>query len=174
MNTDSFKELQTGVYLATDLVVKIDREDIRRLVAAAEGLSRKRARICSQRSNETPIHEMIIALGRETYVQPHMHPSKTESFHVIEGLCDVILFDDAGAISDVISLGDYKSGRVFFYRIADPIFHTLIIRSPIFVIHETTNGPFLSGGNRRRPLGSCRDGCPRCKILHGGTIPQSG
>lgn len=143
MKPDPLKELQPGVYLATDPIVKINRDDIRRLVDAAESIPRKRARICSQRANDTPIHEMLIALGRETYVRPHMHPRKTESFHVIEGLCDVVLFDDQGAIRDVICLGDYKSGRIFFYRIADPIFHTLVIRSPIFIIHETTNGPFL-------------------------------
>ena len=143
MKPDSLKELQPGVYLATDLVVQLDRADVRRLVATAEALPRRRARICSQRANDTPIHEMLIALGRETYVRPHMHPAKTESFHVIEGLCDVVLFDDRGSVRDVISLGDYQSGRVFFYRIADPIFHTLVIRTPIFVIHETTNGPFL-------------------------------
>lgn len=142
MKTDSLKELQSGVWLATDLVVKVDAAAIRKLVDAAGSLARKRARICTQRSNETPIHEMIIALGQETYVQPHMHPRKTESFHVIEGLCDLVLFDDKGEITEVIRMGDYPSGRVFFHRIADPIFHTLVIRSPMFVIHETTNGPF--------------------------------
>jgi cupin fold WbuC family metalloprotein len=144
MKTDYLKELQTGVYLATDLVVKIDCADVKALIETAGNLARRRARICSQRSNETPIHEMIIALGRETYVRPHMHPKKTESFHVIEGLCDVVLFNGDGFIREVIRLGDYKSGRIFFYRIADPIFHTLVIRSPFFVIHETTNGPFLA------------------------------
>ncbi|HWB58600.1 MAG TPA: WbuC family cupin fold metalloprotein [Chthoniobacteraceae bacterium] len=142
MKTDAFKELQPGVYAATDVVVKVDREQIRWLVETADSLSRKRARLCAQRSNDTAIHEMLIALGRETYVRPHMHTKKTESFHVVEGLCDVVLFDSDGGIREVISLGDFKSGRVFFYRIADPIFHTLVIRSPVFVIHETTNGPF--------------------------------
>lgn len=145
MNQDAFQELQSGVYLAKDLVVKIDAYDVRSLIETAKALPRARARVCSQRENETPIHEMIIALGRETYVRPHMHPRKTESFHVIEGLCDVVLFEDDGKIREVISLGDYQSGNIFFYRIADPIFHTLVIRTPIFVIHETTNGPFLAG-----------------------------
>jgi cupin fold WbuC family metalloprotein len=42
----------------------------------------------------------------------------------------------------VISMGDYASGKTFYYRMATPIFHTLIIRSEILVFHETTNGPF--------------------------------
>jgi cupin fold WbuC family metalloprotein len=62
---------------------------------------------------------------------------------VIEGRCDVVLFDDEGGIAEVIRLGEVNSGLPFYYRIASPIFHTLIIRTPFFVIHETTNGPFV-------------------------------
>jgi cupin fold WbuC family metalloprotein len=52
------------------------------------------------------------------------------------------MFDDEGRIEDVIRMGDYASGRTFYYRIAAPIFHTLIIRSDVLVFHEITNGPF--------------------------------
>jgi cupin fold WbuC family metalloprotein len=138
-----FKMLQSGVYQATEPVPRITAEHVRGLVSVAAALPRRRARICTHRSGDTPIHEMIIALGRETYVQPHAHRNKSESFHVIEGRCDVVLFDDAGGIAEVIRLGAVDSGLPFFYRIASPIFHTLVIRTPFFVIHETTNGPFI-------------------------------
>jgi len=143
MELPPFQKMQSGVYQATEPVPRITAEHLRGLVAVAESLPRKRARICMHRTGDTPIHEMIIALGRETYVQPHAHRNKSESFHVIEGRCDVVLFDDAGGIADVIRLGAADSGLPFFYRIATPIFHTLVIRTPFFVIHETTNGPFV-------------------------------
>ena len=85
---------------------------------------------------------MLIVHGKSTYVHPHKHPGKSESTHIIEGLVDIILFDDDGRIDRVIEMGDYASGKIFYYRIATPIFHTLIIRSDILVFHETTNGPF--------------------------------
>jgi cupin fold WbuC family metalloprotein len=143
MELPPFQKKQDGVYLATEPVPRITAEHVRGLVAVAAALPRRRARICTHRSSDTPIHEMIIALGRETYVQPHAHLNKSESFHVIEGRCDLVLFDDVGGIREVIRLGEVNSGLPFFHRIASPVFHTLVIRTPFFVIHETTNGPFI-------------------------------
>lgn len=60
----------------------------------------------------------------------------------MEGQVDVVLFDDKGSIAQVIRMGDYASGRTFYYRLAIPVFHMLLIRSDIVVFHETTNGPF--------------------------------
>jgi cupin fold WbuC family metalloprotein len=75
-------------------------------------------------------------------VRPHKHLGKPESFHVIEGIVDVIIFDECGDIREVIQMGNYGSDRVFYYRISTPIYHTLLIRSDILVFHETTTGPF--------------------------------
>lgn len=85
---------------------------------------------------------MLIVHERGVYVPPHKHPGKTESTHIIEGLVDVVVFNDDGKIESVIRMGDYASGRMFYYRMAVPLFHTLIIRSDVLVFHETTNGPF--------------------------------
>jgi cupin fold WbuC family metalloprotein len=144
MEFPPFQFQQSGVYLATEAEPRVAGAHLRTLAEISARLPRKRARICLHRSSDTPIHEMVIALGRETYVQPHRHHGKSESFHVIEGRCDVVLFDEAGEISEVISLGEPRSGLPFLYRIATPIYHTLVIRTPFFVIHETTNGPFIA------------------------------
>src|SRR2546428_13766383 len=85
---------------------------------------------------------MLIVHTFNTYVRPHKHVGKSESFHVIEGDVDVVIFADDGQVSDVIEMGSFQSGRPFFYRIADPLYHTLLIRSPVLVFHETTSGPF--------------------------------
>ena len=42
-------------------------------------------------------------------------------------------------------MGDYKSGRKFYYRLSDPLYHFPYITSDFVIIHEITNGPF----NRR-------------------------
>ena len=147
MKTDSFKELKAGVLLATDTVVKISQGDISSLVeTAAANIPRKRAIICTQRNAAAAVHEMMMALDQESYLRPHMHPSKSESLHIIEGLCDVVLFEPDGSIQQVIRLGDYKSGHNFFYRLADPVYHGMVVRSPRLVVHETTNGPFTPEG----------------------------
>jgi hypothetical protein len=54
----------------------------------------------------------------------------------------VIIFSDAGKVIEVVQMGDYLSGRKFFYMLSEPLYHTLIIHSQLLVFHESTNGPF--------------------------------
>ena len=119
-----------------------DRSDIDLFKNLSSHNQRKRIRLCAHVEANDLLHEMLIVHERGVYVRPHKHPGKTESAHIIEGLVDVVVFDDAGQITSVIRMGDYTSGKTFYYRMATPVFHTLIIRSDVLVFHETTNGPF--------------------------------
>lgn len=127
---------------ATDAIPRIDRADIQALVRQALASPRQRMRVCTHRSPEDGLHEMLIVHTKDTYVRPHKHVGKSESFHVIEGDMDVVVFDPAGGVADVIRLGDYRSGRTFYYRMHEPLFHTLLIRSDVVIFHEITDGPF--------------------------------
>ena len=104
--------------------------------------ARKRARLCAHDDETDPLHEMLICLARETYIRPHRHPGKSESFHIIEGELDVVLFEPTGEIREVIRMGPYASGNVFFYRLNEQCFHSVLVNTPHVLIHETTNGPF--------------------------------
>ena len=114
-------------------------EQLRRLAVQAPA---RRARLCAHRNTSDPLHEMLIVLDHSTYVRPHRHLGKTESFHVVDGLADVALFDSEGTLTEVFRLGDYRSGHPFYYRLNVPTFHTVLVRSDVVVLHETTNGPF--------------------------------
>jgi cupin fold WbuC family metalloprotein len=130
------------VRYATDEIVVVDAADVGRLKDAAEETARRRIRLCAHHSVDERVHEMLIVHPIGTYVRPHQHIGKSESFHVVEGDVDVVVFDDLGGIHDVIRMGGFASGRPFYYRIAAPLFHTLLIRSSVLVFHETTSGPF--------------------------------
>ena len=41
-----------------------------------------------------------------------------------------------------MALGAPGSDRSFYYRMSQPFFHTLVVRTPLLVVHEITNGPF--------------------------------
>jgi cupin fold WbuC family metalloprotein len=128
-------------YSEADITVT-NRADIELLKSLSKGNSRRRVRLCAHENPENSLHEMVIVHERDTYVRPHKHLGKSESVHIIEGLVDVVIFDDGGQIERVICMGDYLSGKTFYYRISTPSFHTLIIRSDFVVFHETTSGPF--------------------------------
>jgi len=122
-------------------IIKIASDDTQWLKNKASQNERQRVRLCAHRSIGDSVHEMIIIHTRDTYVRPHKHLGKSESFHIIEGIVDVILFDDTGSVIHVLKMGKYETGMIFYYRISEPIYHTLLIQSDILVFHETTAGP---------------------------------
>ncbi len=136
------KKINNEVLFADERIVKVGFRDIELLKEEARINPRKRIRLCAHMDIEDTLHEMLIIHEKGTYVRPHKHLNKSESFHIIEGSADVIVFDEDGSIIEVIRMGDYSSGLKFYYRIADPYYHTLLIRSDFLVFHETANGPF--------------------------------
>lgn len=142
--TAALRKINNEVFVADEPIVRLGAEQIVFLKQQALSSNRKRARICTHRSNDDALHEMLIAIAASSYIHPHKHTSKVESFHIIEGIVDVVVFDDFGTIVDVIELGDVTTGKNFYYRLSDSMFHTLIIHSDFLIVHEVTNGPFVA------------------------------
>jgi cupin fold WbuC family metalloprotein len=138
----NLRKVNDEVFVALDAIVKFGDEEIAFLKRTALASPRQRARICAHRTNEDALHEMIIAISAASYIHPHRHIGKSESFHIVEGEVDVAVFDEVGKVVDVIELGATGSGRRFYYRLSESAFHTLLIRSDCLVVHEVTNGPF--------------------------------
>ncbi len=139
MSTVSLQTINEEVFLATGPIVRLGIHAVEWIKGKALHNRRGRARICAHPNNLDPLHEMLIAIRSDSYIQPHRHLNKTESFHLIEGEGDVVIFDDMGAIADVVQL---RKDRHFYYRLNTSQYHTLLIRTPLLVIHEVTNGPF--------------------------------
>jgi len=137
-----FRKFNDEVFYSRDSIVKVRRDDIYQLKQFARQTPRKRSRLCTHKDIESSLHEMLILHEKDTYIRPHKHLGKSESFHVIEGKADVIIFGEDGAVLDLIEMSSYSGGEVFYYRLSEPLFHTVIIRSEVVVFHETTNGPF--------------------------------
>ena len=136
------KKFNDEVFYAEDSIVRVDSADIEKLKQKARQNTRRRARICAHSNIDDSIHEMLIVHEKSCYVRPHKHANKTESFHIIEGKADIILFHEDGTIDETISMGDISSGLKFFYRLPPFRYHTLLIHSDVLVFHEITNGPF--------------------------------
>jgi len=122
--------------------VSLADEIVERLAAGSKLMERGRMRFCAHRSGDDLLHEMLIALARDTYIRPHRHGGKSESAHVVSGYGDLLRFEDDGRVESVLRVEPYGSGGCFYYRMAMPQYHMLIVRSDVLVVHETTNGPF--------------------------------
>jgi len=137
------RRLNDEVFVAEEQVVRFGAQQVAFVKRQAAVNARRRARICAHKSNEDNLHEMLIAIAAGSYIHPHKHIGKVESFHIVEGTVDIVLLDDVGAIVGVLELGDVSTGRSFYYRLSDSMFHTLLVHGDFLVIHEVTNGPFL-------------------------------
>lgn len=135
------------VFVCTDDIISISTGDIDFLKVMLQFTAKKRVRLNLHLGPQDGLHQMIIALDRATYVRPHKHIGKSESFHILEGCVDVVVFGGGGAIKDVIRLSAYGKGDKSIYRMSSSDYHTLRIRSAVLVMHEITNGPFTSSSS---------------------------
>ena len=121
--------------------VEISKQDIDLLVKAAEENPRERARYCTHSSPEDDVHEMVIYHKKGTYINPHKHLGKTESFLLISGEADVLIFDEDGNLLKARNIGKYETGKDYYYRIPESCYHSQIFRKDT-IFHEATKGPF--------------------------------
>ena len=133
-------------FFSTEAISEVTPEDLSRLREAAASSPLKRARLCLHHDHQDQVQEMVIAFCRSSYVPPHRHLDKSEAFHVIEGELTVLIFDDDGAVTRRIEMAPVTNGFTFLYRLSSPLWHTVVPRSDVAVIHEITAGPFIEGG----------------------------
>lgn len=138
-------------YFPGQSLIEITPELLAQVKADAAREPLRRARLCLHPDAAHPLHEMVIAFTRESYVRPHRHKNKCESMHIIEGELDVVFFDDAGKESSRIRMGPVGTGKTFYYRLTNSQWHTVLLRTDVAVIHETTNGPFNAADNEFAP-----------------------
>jgi cupin fold WbuC family metalloprotein len=131
------------VYYNRDDLALIDSEWIAFLKRRAQQSSLRRSRLCLHRSHDDVVQQMIIVMCRDVLFRPHRHRAKTESFHMVEGLLDIILFDDDGRPEQTIRMGPAESGAVFCHRLSISQFHAVVPRTDFVVMHEITTGPWV-------------------------------
>jgi cupin fold WbuC family metalloprotein len=90
-------------------------------------------------------HRFLNILLEGTYIRPHRHadPPKSESFLVLEGAADVIIFDDGGAITARYRLGSTSAeGRLWGVDVPPAVWHTVLARTARAVCFEVKPGPW--------------------------------
>lgn len=83
----------------------IDTQLIDALTQRAGALPRRRANHNVHETPADPIQRLFVAAMRDSYFRPHRHPTKWEFVVVIRGHFDIIVFDDAGSVTERLSVG---------------------------------------------------------------------
>tara|TARA_Y100000294_G_C8530493_1_gene326737 strand:+ start:49 stop:594 length:546 start_codon:yes stop_codon:yes gene_type:complete len=122
-------------------LITLSNKDLVFLKNKSKTSNRNRSRICTHANINQSVQEMFIFHKKNTYVRPHKHLKNKESFQVLYGSVDVVLFNKNGKVVEVINVSDQKSNKVFYYKLSNDIFHTQIFKKDT-VFFEVTKGPF--------------------------------
>jgi len=141
MLTNGLYKKSGEVLVCTDEIIGLEQSALQAVKNLADQSPKMRARICAHKDSGATIQEMIIVIRRGSYIAPHRHENKCESFHLIEGSADIVVFEENGDIRKVIQ---FCKERAFYYRLDSTLFHTIIVRSERIIFHEVTNGPFVA------------------------------
>jgi len=90
-------------------------------------------------------HRFLNVLLDGTYIRPHRHlsPPKAETFLVLEGMADVVIFNNEGVISARYRLGaDSPEGRLWGIDVPPGVWHTVLARTARVVCFEVKPGPW--------------------------------
>lgn len=142
VSDDMLKAVAPGVFYTDADIVAMDYSIVSRLKTEAMASPLRRARLCAHPSPDSHQQDMLIVSHRDTYVPPHRHLGKTETLLVLEGTADVLLFDASGAMTEVLPMGPQDSGRLFFCRMPEKQYHSLLIHDEWLIFLESTIGPF--------------------------------
>ncbi|HIJ83838.1 MAG TPA: cupin fold metalloprotein, WbuC family, partial [Magnetococcales bacterium] len=129
----SIAEINPEVLVSLGEVTLVDDPFVQFLKARGEHTVNRRIRLCAHPGADDPLHEMMIVLFGSSYIPPHAHRGKSESFHMIEGAADVILFTADGTPEQALHLSEIRGGGHFYYRLGSDRFHTIIPRTSCVV-----------------------------------------
>lgn len=87
-----------------------------------------------------PLQRLFIAARLSSYFRPHRHPGKSELAIVIRGLFDVIIFDDAGVVTERVAAG--PQAETFALEIPPDAWHTWVPIVDESVFFEVKQGPY--------------------------------
>jgi cupin fold WbuC family metalloprotein len=133
------------VFRNNENLALVDENWITFLKERASNSLLRRSRLCLHRTHDDPVQQMIIVMCRDVLFRPHRHRAKHESYHMIEGLLDLIFFEDDGRPESAIRMGPLGSGAAFSHRLCVSRFHAVLPLSEFVVVHEITAGPWVEG-----------------------------
>lgn len=137
------KNAKSMSFFCKEEVVSLNRnimDELKRIAITEQ----RDVRISMHQSPESGLHNMIILQQKGTYVRPHKHLIKAETYQLIEGTQSVFVFDEAGK---VIKRCDMSLEDHFLCRFEKEYYHMSVPTSDFVIFHESKTGPFIREGD---------------------------
>jgi len=138
----------------------IDAALLARVIEAARQSPRGRRNHNFHANDAAPANRLLNAVEPGSYIAPHRHldPDKDETFVVLRGSFGVVLFDDAGRVTDAQVLR--AGGETLGVTIPAGTYHTLVALEPGSVIFEAKAGPYRPLADEERASWAPGEGDP--------------
>lgn len=127
----------------------VDQALLAALVDAAGAAPRRRQHRNLHASYGEACQRLLNAIEPDSYIRPHRHSldPKTETLVALRGLFALVLFEDDGAVREVLCFGteQYRDARAAAVELAPHAWHTVLALVPGAVLLELKAGPFDPG-----------------------------
>jgi len=159
-------------------MLKIDSQLLDEVTAKAKVSPRLRMNHNFHLELSDPVQRLLNALEPWTYIRPHKHVTKEESFVLLRGTVLAVVFNDDGSIRDhcVLNAASGNLGIEF----EENAFHMLTSLESGSVVYEIKEGPFVPHTEASSAPWAPREGSPEaCGFLTGvfaslGVAPPNG
>jgi len=132
----------------SESVIVLSTAHVEQALAASRVSCRKRVILPFHKQPDELLHRMFNALQPGSYVQPHRHlrTRKSETFIVLRGALDFVVFDEHGAIALARRLT--AGGPEFGIDLAPGAYHSFLVREPDTLVFEVKQGPYIASDDK--------------------------
>lgn len=118
----------------------ITEELLDSVTAQAQANSRLRMNYNFHTSMDEPVHRMLNALEPGTYLPPHRHTDKEETYLLLRGKMWVFFYDESGKVTEKVLLDPLKGN--YGLEIPAGTWHSIVVLESGTVIFEIKKGPY--------------------------------
>lgn len=121
----------------------ITQDTINTTCKAAADSDRLRMNYNIHEAMDEPVHKMVMALqpGTELPIHRHLHPEKKETFIIMQGAMNVVIYNDNKTVKQRVELSHRSANLIAEIEPND--WHTLEILEPDTVFIEVKKGPYI-------------------------------
>ena len=142
-------------------MIKITSELIDNVIAQARTSPRLRMNYNFHPELNDPVQRLLNALEPWTYIRPHKHTTKEESFVLLRGTVLAVSFNDDGTIRDHAVLG--QATGIQGIEFEENCFHMLTSLETGSAVFEIKEGPFVPHTEGSSAPWAPNEGTPEAK-----------
>jgi len=151
---------------------RIDNKLIDQVVANAKESPRLRMNYNFHPELTDPVQRLINALEPWTYIRPHKHTTKEESFVLLRGTVLAVVFNEDGTIRDYCVLN--SANGILGVEFEENAFHMLTSLESGSAVYEIKEGPFIPHTEDSSAPWAPGEGTPEARVFLSGIFNQLG